>query len=389
MKKPDAKTVNRLISIAFVALFALLALTPLVPEAEVGSRMMISALGIDSSGGVVTLTAETAGGNGSETVRGEGARVTDALQDMNERYGRKAELGHCGAIVMGGGMAAEDMEFALMSLLSEAAVGAGCAVVSAEGSAEEFVCAAVRLGEESGDGVTSYIGFADSSSSVSVPTALTALADLKSRSGATALPVFAAEKKQGETADKDSQNSGSDDGGQGSGKSGGETELIPPRVARVGGGTVFDLSEDATVGLMLFSPRALGGLIDAVWRYGGEEYLLQGEIGGKDCGISVSADGGVVRVTMKADVTMRFKDRFIVIERAGGENVLSELTSTLNAAFTETLTRCALAAAESARIEDFLGLRTEFYRSHPREYKETNGDLSSAVTETKIKVEVY
>ena len=67
MKKPDAKTVNRLISAAFVALFALLALTPLVPEAEVGSRMMISALGIDSSGGVVTLTAETAGGSGSET----------------------------------------------------------------------------------------------------------------------------------------------------------------------------------------------------------------------------------------------------------------------------------------------------------------------------------
>lgn len=388
MKKPDAKTVNRLISAAFVALFALLALTPLVPEAEVGSRMMISALGIDSSGGVVTLTAETAGGSGSETVRGEGARVTDALQDMNERYGRKAELGHCGAIVMGGGMAAEDTAFALMSLLSEAAVGAGCAVVSAEGSAEEFVCAAVKLGEESGDGVTSYIGFADSSSSVPVPTALTALADLKSKSGATALPVFAAEKKQGETADKNSQNSGSDDGGQSSGKSGGETELIPPRVARVVGGTVFDLSEDATVGLMLFSPRALGGLIDAVWRYDGEEYLLQGEIGGKDCGIAVSADGGL-RVTMKADVTMRFKDRFIVIERAGGENVLSELTDTLNAAFTETLTRCALAAAESARIEDFLGLRTEFYRSHPREYKETNGDLSSAVTETEIKVEVY
>lgn len=69
--------------------------------------------------------------------------------------------------------------------------------------------------------------------------------------------------------------------------------------------------------------------------------------------------------------------------------MLSELTDTLNAAFTETLTRCALAAAESARIEDFLGLRTEFYRSHPREYKETNGDLSSAVTETEIKVEVY
>ena len=59
MKVLGRKNRNRLISAFAALIFILLAMTPLVPEAEISSCLMIGALGIDSVGGVVRLTAET------------------------------------------------------------------------------------------------------------------------------------------------------------------------------------------------------------------------------------------------------------------------------------------------------------------------------------------
>lgn len=389
MKKMSRRTANRLVAIAFVLLFALLAATPLVPEAEVGSCLMINALGIDCDENGVTLTAETADGTSTLTVHGEGVRVTDALQDMNERYGRRAELGHCGVIVMGGDMSADDIGFALMSLLSEAAASAGCATVSASGSAEDFIGKAVELTSAAGSGVSSYIGFADTSSSVSVPTALSVLADLKSKSAACALPVFSAAETDVAKGTSNSQNSGSDGGSQSSsGSSGKQSELIPPRRVRAVGKTVFELSRDAAIGQMLFSPRAHGGLTDTEWTYGGETCLIQGEITDKSAGLKVGFRDGGVYVTLSVSATIRFADRFIVIEKGGGENVVEELAASLEDAFARTLERCVLAAAESSRTEDFLGILTELYRTSPHEFTTSRPDLSSAVFETDIEVKV-
>ena len=46
-RRLPGKTANRWVCIAFVLMFALLALTPLVPEAEIASCLMVNALGID------------------------------------------------------------------------------------------------------------------------------------------------------------------------------------------------------------------------------------------------------------------------------------------------------------------------------------------------------
>ena len=62
-RRLPGKTANRWVCIAFVLMFALLALTPLVPEAEIASCLMVNALGIDVNGGTVALTAETSGGS--------------------------------------------------------------------------------------------------------------------------------------------------------------------------------------------------------------------------------------------------------------------------------------------------------------------------------------
>ena len=82
MKIANRKNRNRLISAAIVVIFIVLAMTPLVPEAEVSSCLVVTALGIDSEDGVIKLTAETSDGTATESVHGEGIRVTDAMQDL-------------------------------------------------------------------------------------------------------------------------------------------------------------------------------------------------------------------------------------------------------------------------------------------------------------------
>ena len=390
MKVLGRKNRNRLISAFAALIFILFAMTPLVPEAEISSCLMIGALGIDSVGGVVRLTAETSTGEKTETVRGEGVRVTDAIADMNERYGKKAELGHCGVLVMGGDMTADDIGFALMSLLSDAAVSAGCAVVSAAGSAEEFVSSAVKMTTAAGSGVTSYIGFADVSSSAPVPTALEVLSALKSKSAASALPIYSAEENDSETGSSDSQNSGSDGGGAPASGSEDEktTELVPPRRVRAIGETNFELSESATLGTLLMSPRGKGGLVDARWRTGGAEYLIQGTIESKNGSLTAFYEGASVTAKLKVSAVVRFIDRFIVIEQGGGKNVVDELSSSLEDAFSAALTECLRSAAESSRVTDFLGIRTELYRSCPHEYSVSPPDLSSASVDVEVSVKI-
>ena len=149
--KLTRKRRNSLLSAAFAVVFVMLALTPLLPEAEISTRLMLNVVGIDTADGTVRVTAQTMNGTSSETVHGEGLRIGDALEDIAVRYGREPELGHCGLLVFGYEVTADDTEFALMGLLGDAIVNAGCSVVCADGTAEEFVNSAVGLTSAAGD----------------------------------------------------------------------------------------------------------------------------------------------------------------------------------------------------------------------------------------------
>lgn len=387
MRKISEKTRNRLVLIFLVAVTAVLALMPFVPDAEISSCMMVTALGIDG-GEKVTLTAVMTGGGGEESVHGEGAGVTEALEDINERYGKKVEFGHCGAIVLGAEMSSEEITAALKSLLAESEVNAGCAVLSAGGRADEFIRAVVKLGGESG--VTDYMGFADAGAPVPVPTALTVLTSLVGKSRAAALPVFSAKSSDDVTGGQGAGNSGSDDSGTPA-PEGGSTELIPPRIARAVGSETLELTEEATYGLMIMSPRGKGGALDGVWERGGESLPLRAEITGKSASVKAEFVGGTPHFTLEVRLKVRFTDRYAVIERTEGETLIRDVSPELEEAFAVTVRRCLDAAAEVSRTEDVLGLRTELYRSCPKEYGEfeaRGGDLLNAVIENDVNVKI-
>lgn len=56
MKKLDRKYKNRILVLLFSAMFIFISLSPLVPMAEVDSRLMVNSVGIDADEEGVTVT---------------------------------------------------------------------------------------------------------------------------------------------------------------------------------------------------------------------------------------------------------------------------------------------------------------------------------------------
>ena len=387
--KLTRKRRNALLSWAFAIIFIMLALTPLLPEAEIGTRLMLNAVGIDTINGQVIVTAQTLSGTSSETVHGEGLRVGDALEDIAERYGREAELGHCGLLVFGYEVTADDAEFALMGLLGDAIVNAGCSVAYASGSAEEFINAAVGLTSATGDGIADYAGFADTSTAVSVPRALEVLQHLKSRSATAVLPVFELTENKGESGEGSSQNSGTDSTGVQQSGGSNKTEIVPPRRAKVLGREDFEPDEQAVAGWMWISERAEGGLTETRADLEGEEYIIQGSVTEKKRGVKVRAENGRVKAEIKLEVKLKFIDRYIIIERAEGENRLRYLAEDLEKAFERTFTDQLKAAAEECARSDILGIGTLLYRNDPSAYAAWGSDMSKVDFVFDVKVTVF
>ena len=387
--KLTRKCRNSLLSAAFAVVFILLALTPLLPEAEISTRLMLNVVGIDTAYGTVRVTAQTMNGTSSETVHGEGLRIGDALEDIAVRYGREPELGHCGLLVFGYDVSADDTEFALMGLLGDAIINAGCSVVSSYGSAEEFVNAVVGLTSAAGDSIADYAGFADTSASVAVPSALEVLQHLKSKSATAVLPVFELTAKSGESGEGTSQNSGTDSTGVQQSGGANKTEIMPPRRARVLGRETFEPDEQAVLGWMWISERAESGLVETRADLEGEEYVIQGSASEKKRGIKVRSENGRVKAELKLEVKIKFIDRYIIIERADGKNVLRYYVEDLEKAFAATFTSQLEALAALSPRSDLLGIGTLLYREDPAAYAAWGGDMSAVDYAFDVKVIVF
>ncbi|MBR6789032.1 MAG: hypothetical protein IKM44_04415, partial [Clostridia bacterium] len=85
MIKLNRKRKNTLLVFGLLLGFIFLSLTPLVPNAEVETRLMVNTIGIDMDERGMTVTAETINGGENEVVYGRGSMLADTLQDMNDR----------------------------------------------------------------------------------------------------------------------------------------------------------------------------------------------------------------------------------------------------------------------------------------------------------------
>lgn len=390
MKKLSKKHKNTLLILVFSAIFFVAALTPLAPGAEIQTRMMVNALGIDADDEGVSVTAETINGEDNEIVSGKGESLSEALQKMNERYGRKVEMGHCGLIALGEGLNRGDVVSLLMSILSDAKVNAGCSVVGTAGTAQKFMSDAALLTKSTGDGITGFVTFADSQASVTVPSILELMQNMRGKSGATSLPVIELRDKpeskgQGESP---SQSAESESGGGQQKKSEKETEIVPPRIARVIGGEVYDLDEFVTRGLVWMTPRSTGGMMKTTMELNGKEFNIRAILKEKDA--SVSAEfGDKPTVTLKVHAQLRFTDRYSMLAEVEDGTSIPEVFDAIRAAYERTIKEEVAAVAEASRKDDFLGYRTKFYRCDPKKFRDWSGDLSEVAIDFDIKAEIF
>lgn len=389
MKKLSRKHRNTLLVIAFSLLFLVASLSPLVRSEEIRTRMMVNAIGIDATDEGVLVTAETISEGSNEIVSGKGRVLSEALQNLNERYGRNAELGHCGLIALGEGLEREDIVGIFLSILSSAKVNSGCSVISTEGNAHDFMANAALLTQSMGEGITGFVTFADSQASVTIPSALEVMQQLKSKSGATALPVIGLRDKPEEKGQSGSSSPGdSGSGGSSQQSDTKETEIQPPRIARVVGSEVYELDENTTKGLIWMTPRSTGGMMEAPYELDGNTYKLHAILREKDAGLDVEFAEKPI-VTLKVDAQLKLSDRFAMLAELETGRTVDEVFDGMNAAYEKRITEELKLVAEASKKDDFLGYKTWLYRKYPRQFKDWSGNPDDIELKFDIKAKVF
>lgn len=391
MKKPDRKYKNRILVLLFSAMFIFISLSPLVPMAEVDSRLMVNSVGIDADEEGVTVTCETINGGTNEVVYGNGAMMAEALQNLNERYGRRIELGHCGLIALGSELKRDDAITVLLNILSDGMINTGCSVISASTSAREFISKAVLLTKSTGSGISGFVSFSDAQASVTIPSVLETVQALKSKSGAAALPIVGLKDKE-------------EDKGQGSGGTQGtgvteqsssqndagskETEIEPPSTARVFGSETYELSEEDARGFVWLLPRTKGGMVEADMETEGQTFVLRAVVEDKKTSIEPELVGGNPVITIKVDARLRFVQRYAILAEVEAGEELNALLDRMNAAYEKRIEEEVRRTAELSLTDDFLGFRTRLYRRDPSGFLAWSGDLSGAELRFDIKASV-
>lgn len=393
MKKLSRKHKNTILVLAFSAIFLIAALSPLTPGAEIQTRMMINSLGIDVTEEGVLVTAETINGGDNEIVSGTGSILSDALQNLNERYGRNVELGHCGLVALGKDLKRGDVVSIFMSILSDAKINAGCSVVATQDSAHKFMSDAVLLTKSTGEGITGFVTFADSQASVTVPSVLELMQALVSKSGTAVLPVIGMREKpeQKGQGENDSQSSGEGDTASSSpqqDKGSKETEIMPPSVARIVGNEVYELDKDVTRGLIWLTPRSTGGLSESPFELDGKLYTIRAILKNKSSGISAEFAGGKPVITLRVDAQFKFTDRYAMLAEVEAGKTMREVFDGMNASFEQTIEKEVRAIADASLKDDFLGFRTQLYRTDPQKYHAWSGDMSEIELKFDIKAAV-
>ena len=90
----------RIITYVLIALFFIIAIFPVQRGNQISEKIMVSSVGIDEKDGNTIVTCESMSGTESELLNGEGVDLLGALESINKRYGKQAELEHCGLIII-------------------------------------------------------------------------------------------------------------------------------------------------------------------------------------------------------------------------------------------------------------------------------------------------
>lgn len=186
-------------------------LTPTYGGSNIGSKLLINAMGIDGGEGV-TVTIEAVGKE-NEGIVGEGADVRLAINQINSKKGQYTEISHCGLIVLGSEITTEQAMQNLLQLLSEGKINSGVSVVIASGSAKQFIEDAVKLSSAGGmSAISKYVTYLDSFLNIGVQKLVNFVSQIHSPSGIASLPIISIKEMDGEVSESSSKDSNESSG---------------------------------------------------------------------------------------------------------------------------------------------------------------------------------
>ena len=388
MKKLEKKVwLNRVIIGLCLLFFCLLFFLPSVlnRDPQIQTKLLITAIGIDvaedndvefSGIAVLPATGDTAQVK-SVTVTNKAPSLAECIENISEQYGKQAELGLCGLVVVGESTDSENLLPYMEFLLSSAYISPGTYLIHTTSSkASELLEFASSQNPSTAEILSSVVEFNNKTARITTRTLLEFLSESHSVSNSSVLPSVKVSKIENQSS-SDAKTSGGDSDTKRSAVKSLNTAIVYQNGKKVG-----DLNDAQTLGFNLATNESNKGLLVL------DEFSADGfDLGRIDCWVYASKnkktvyfDNGTPIFNVSIDVTLQFQDQHKII-RAWQRNGKREedIINPLIKAFEEKIKANVISAFEKSQSmgADIFSVRTEFSRYHYNRYKQIqkNGDI--------------
>ncbi len=416
MKKSKLLNVYKILALAFVIMLLVLPKAVLrTPEIE--AKLLITTLGIDRerekiiASGTAVMPSESHDGSTKRlSVSAEGESLSEALERLSVKMGKKLELGLCGLVIVGNTLEKENVLPYLEYLLSSGKIIPGAYVAySPDRSAKEAIEMTNSLSEATSNGISKLIEHNANLTNVTAVTLHKFLSNSHGPSEASFMLCLRVREKQsssspggssqgggGSSQGSSSQGGGGSSQGGGGSSQGGETEIESlKKIALFGGGIyVAEMDDEQTRGFTWTDKKSTRGLVtlDNLVVEGKEVGEIYCQLLDKEYKLKTKIKDGKPQAIIEIDALLAFEDRYKISNLFRydkiSEGVIDEaLRKQFAASIKNELT---LAVSKMKENEcDAIGVKENLYRHHGKDYKDKNlsqVDFSVVPVEIKVKV---
>lgn len=356
--------------LAIVLFIALIFFVPssLSKQPQIQNKLLVTALGLDETenGIKVSCVAVMPTGKPDSSVTSlvvghEGATIGECVSAISSVYGKDAELGLCGFVLIGESVKG-DVTDHLGYLLSSARISPGTYLAVTDGTeAEKVLSLAAREHPSTAGILSSIVDYNSKSGNITTKTLLEFIAGRHSPSALSVLPCVRLDDVKTKKAEEEEKEK--------SGESVGEMPVRDLTFSRVfvKGKRAFDLNGDETVALNLTSRNLTTGLT----------FLEETEINGvktertvsrfysTSCGKKVYYDEDVPKVKMNIDVKLELTDHRPTLKFAKEKGIDEhDAVRALIPKYAEKLKRDLEALVDKSKAEnaDIFLVSDDFYR---------------------------
>lgn len=144
--------------IAFLLVLVFLLPSAVARPAQMLSKTLMTTIGVDKVNGEYVVSGEMivnkfdqSGKKSSEVIKSNGPSVGAAVNNLSATQGREVSLGHCTLLVLGSGLANEDITDVLKYFINKTELHNNCAIIYTNSDVEGLIKGSLREGDASGN----------------------------------------------------------------------------------------------------------------------------------------------------------------------------------------------------------------------------------------------